>query len=69
MLTLNQCDSSRVCCLPHHLHPQLCQCLTHECSCRFLPYVGQVTIIMNDYPALKYALIGVLAIFVIVSKE
>ena len=37
--------------------------------CRFLPYVGQVTIIMNDYPALKYALIGVLAVFVILSKE
>jgi len=35
----------------------------------FLPYVGQVTIIMNDYPALKYALIGVLALFVIISKE
>ncbi|KAL0025496.1 hypothetical protein WJX77_006303 [Trebouxia sp. C0004] len=35
----------------------------------FLPYVGQVTIIMNDYPYLKYALIGVLALFVIMSKE
>ena len=38
-------------------------------GCRFLPYVGQVTIIMNDYPYLKYALIGVLALFVITSKE
>lgn len=38
-------------------------------DCRFLPYVGQVTIIMNDYPYLKYALIGVLALFVIISKE
>lgn len=35
----------------------------------FLPYVGQVTIIMNDYPYVKYALIGVLAIFVLTSKE
>ena len=35
----------------------------------FLPYVGQVTIIMNDYPYLKFLLIGVLGIFVIMSKE
>lgn len=37
--------------------------------CRFLPYVGMVTIIMNDYPMLKYGLIAVLAILVITSKE
>ena len=35
----------------------------------FLPHVGRVTIIMNDYPAVKYALIGVLGLFVITSKE
>jgi len=35
----------------------------------FLPYVGMVTIIMNDYPWLKFALIGVLALFVLTSKE
>lgn len=38
-------------------------------GCRFLPYVGMVTIIMNDYPMLKYGLIAVLAVLVITSKE
>ncbi|KAK9807624.1 hypothetical protein WJX72_004588 [[Myrmecia] bisecta] len=35
----------------------------------YLPYVGQVTIIMNDYPMVKYALIGILGLFVLTSKE
>ncbi|KAG2488750.1 hypothetical protein HYH03_012748 [Edaphochlamys debaryana] len=35
----------------------------------FLPSVGMVTIMMNDYPALKYALIGALALVVLTSKE
>ena len=35
----------------------------------FLPHVGRVTIIMNDYPLVKYALIGVLGLFVVTSKE
>uniref|UniRef100_A0A7S0YZE4 Signal peptidase complex catalytic subunit SEC11 n=1 Tax=Hemiselmis tepida TaxID=464990 RepID=A0A7S0YZE4_9CRYP len=35
----------------------------------YLPYVGMVTIIMNDYPYLKYALIGLLGIFVLTSRE
>eukprot|EP00877_Chromochloris_zofingiensis_P012874 jgi/Chrzof1/7840/Cz02g38140.t1 len=35
----------------------------------FLPYVGMVTIIMNDYPMLKYALIAALAILVLTSKD
>ena len=34
-----------------------------------MPYVGMVTIIMNDYPALKYVLIGVLGLLVMTSKE
>lgn len=49
-----------------------CKCRQHQpgySCCRFLPYVGQVTIIMNDYPYLKYLLIGVLGLFVIMSKE
>lgn len=37
--------------------------------CRYLPYIGQATIIMNDYPYVKYLLIGILGIFVITSKE
>jgi signal peptidase len=36
---------------------------------RYLPSVGRVTIIMNDQPIVKYLLIGVLAIFVLTSKE
>merc|ERR1719466_668111 len=35
----------------------------------FLPYVGMVTIIMNDYPKLKYAILGLLGIFVLVHRE
>ena len=34
-----------------------------------LPYVGMVTIVMNDYPWVKYAVIGVLGILVITNKE
>lgn len=36
---------------------------------RFLPYVGMVTIILNDYPQLKVALLVVLGVFVLFSKE
>jgi len=35
----------------------------------FLPYIGMVTIIMNDYPSLKYALIGIMGLFVLVNRE
>ncbi|GMH35125.1 hypothetical protein BSKO_02993 [Bryopsis sp. KO-2023] len=35
----------------------------------FFPYVGMVTIIMNDYPSVKYVLIGVLGLLVLTSKE
>eukprot|EP01089_Gocevia_fonbrunei_P012029 TRINITY_DN2735_c0_g1_i3.p1 TRINITY_DN2735_c0_g1~~TRINITY_DN2735_c0_g1_i3.p1 ORF type:complete len:125 (-),score=16.36 TRINITY_DN2735_c0_g1_i3:44-418(-) len=35
----------------------------------FLPYVGMVTILMNDYPYLKFLLIGVLGIFVLANRE
>ena len=34
----------------------------------YLPYVGYVTIMMNDYPQLKYALLGIMAIFVLTGK-
>lgn len=36
---------------------------------RFCPYVGMVTIIMNDYPYVKYLLIGILGLLVLTSKE
>eukprot|EP00238_Polyblepharides_amylifera_P004510 CAMPEP_0196579202 /NCGR_PEP_ID=MMETSP1081-20130531/18731_1 /TAXON_ID=36882 /ORGANISM="Pyramimonas amylifera, Strain CCMP720" /LENGTH=122 /DNA_ID=CAMNT_0041898703 /DNA_START=413 /DNA_END=781 /DNA_ORIENTATION=+ len=35
----------------------------------FLPYVGMVTIMMNDYPYVKFLLIGILGLLVITSKE
>ncbi|CAJ0927930.1 unnamed protein product, partial [Mesorhabditis belari] len=34
-----------------------------------IPWIGMVTILMNDYPALKYAVLGVLALFVILHRE
>mmetsp|Transcript_31244 Transcript_31244/g.87619 ORF Transcript_31244/g.87619 Transcript_31244/m.87619 type:complete len:185 (+) Transcript_31244:294-848(+) len=35
----------------------------------YVPYLGMVTIIMNDYPMLKYILIGALGVMVITTKE
>lgn len=35
----------------------------------FLPHVGRVTIIMNDYPYVKYGVIGLLGLLVITSRE
>jgi hypothetical protein len=32
-------------------------------------YVGMVTIILNDYPALKYVLVAVMGLFVLTNKE
>ncbi len=37
--------------------------------CRILPQVGRLTIIMNDYPYLKYVLIGLLGLLVITNKD
>uniref|UniRef100_A0A7S3M735 Signal peptidase complex catalytic subunit SEC11 n=1 Tax=Spumella elongata TaxID=89044 RepID=A0A7S3M735_9STRA len=34
-----------------------------------LRYLGMVTIILNDYPVLKYVLIGIMGIFVLTNKE
>ncbi|GAB5592339.1 Signal peptidase complex catalytic subunit [Umbelopsis nana] len=35
----------------------------------FLPHVGIVTILMNDYPQLKYVILGVLGLFVLIHRE
>jgi len=35
----------------------------------FVPYVGMVTIIMNDYPKFKYAVLALLGAFVLVHRE
>jgi len=34
-----------------------------------LPYVGMVTILLNDYPKLKYLLVGMMGFFVLTSRE
>ncbi|KAF8368308.1 hypothetical protein PRIPAC_86137 [Pristionchus pacificus] len=34
-----------------------------------IPYIGMVTIIMNDYPQVKYVVLGCLALFVITHRE
>ncbi|KAG1152244.1 hypothetical protein G6F37_001053 [Rhizopus arrhizus] len=35
----------------------------------FLPYVGMVTILMNDYAWMKYAILAVLGLFVLIHRE
>uniref|UniRef100_A0A5F8GPQ0 Signal peptidase complex catalytic subunit SEC11 n=1 Tax=Monodelphis domestica TaxID=13616 RepID=A0A5F8GPQ0_MONDO len=35
----------------------------------FLPYIGMVTIIMNDYPKFKYVLLAVMGAYVILKRE
>lgn len=35
----------------------------------FLPGVGMVTIVMNDYPWLKYSVIGVLAVLCLLGID
>ncbi|KDQ56842.1 hypothetical protein JAAARDRAFT_36310 [Jaapia argillacea MUCL 33604] len=35
----------------------------------FLPYIGYVTIAMNDFPKLKYALLGILGLVALVQRE
>ncbi|KAG8950151.1 Signal peptidase complex catalytic subunit [Tulasnella sp. 424] len=35
----------------------------------FIPYVGYVTIAMNDFPQLKYALIGILGLLALFQRE
>lgn len=34
-----------------------------------VPYVGMVTILLNDYPMLKWALVGLMGLFVLTGKE
>ncbi|XP_037078876.1 signal peptidase complex catalytic subunit SEC11A-like [Pollicipes pollicipes] len=35
----------------------------------FVPYIGVVTILMNDYPKLKYAVLACLGLFVLIHRE
>jgi len=36
---------------------------------RFLPYAGYVTILLNDYPMLKYVVLGLLGISLFFERE
>ena len=36
---------------------------------RARPQIGMVTIIMNDYPIVKYILVGLMGLFVLTTKE
>ncbi|XP_051953558.1 signal peptidase complex catalytic subunit SEC11A-like isoform X2 [Xyrauchen texanus] len=36
---------------------------------KFVPYIGIVTILMNDYPKFKYAVLCLLGLFVLVHRE
>lgn len=42
---------------------------TRFCPFRYAPYVGYVTIMLNDYPKLKYLLLGALGLSLLLSKE
>lgn len=35
----------------------------------FMPYVGMVTLMMNDYPALRYVLLGGMGLTALISRE
>uniref|UniRef100_A0A914C9B3 Signal peptidase complex catalytic subunit SEC11 n=1 Tax=Acrobeloides nanus TaxID=290746 RepID=A0A914C9B3_9BILA len=35
----------------------------------FVPYVGMVTILMNDYPMLTYTVLGLLGLFVLIHRD
>ncbi|CDJ39137.1 hypothetical protein ENH_00034730, partial [Eimeria necatrix] len=35
----------------------------------YLPYIGQVTIILNDYPVVKWAIIGSMVILALLGYE
>ena len=34
-----------------------------------MPYIGMLTILLNDYPYLKYVLVGAMGLFVLTNKE
>jgi len=35
----------------------------------FLPYLGMITIVLTDYPMIKYLVVGIMGFFVITAKE
>ena len=41
--------------------------MTDDCS--NIPYSGFFTLLLNDYPAVKYTLIGLLAVSTLITKD
>ena len=35
----------------------------------YSPFIGMVTILLNDYPAMKYLLVGIMGLFVLTGKD
>ncbi len=35
----------------------------------YCPYLGIVTIILNDYPMVKYVTLGLMGLFVLIAKD
>ena len=36
---------------------------------RFVPYVGHVTILLNENPMVKFGLLGIMALFALTGKD
>ncbi|EOD21303.1 hypothetical protein EMIHUDRAFT_315879 [Emiliania huxleyi CCMP1516] len=60
----NNAVDDRGLCAPVCRRPEL-----DQQAARYLPYIGMVTIIMNDYPLVKYALVGIMGLFVLTTRE
>lgn len=39
------------------------------CSPRYLPYVGYVTLVMNDFPMVKYVVLALLGLSMLLERE
>lgn len=44
-------------------------CVTRALTASYLPYVGYVTLLMNDYPMLKYVVLGLLGLSMLFERE
>ena len=62
-------DSSQISKPPRFLFPSFAMHFPILYQQGTLRYLGMVTIILNDFPVLKYVLIGVMGLFVLTNKE
>ena len=65
------CRRRCCCCCGPSAHCMNAHCTHLPCACRAprLRQIGMVTIIMNDYPMVKYVLVGLMGLFVLTTKE